>query len=141
MPPMVEPHTIGIAQLPAPPAGAAARGDRVPGRAADPAGIGFEAAIARGSNRGSASCENFGEGEPTHGGEALPPLPVFDPFFHEQPGGGAAPFMAQQIAQEMVADEYVAPEQQAASASGSYRSVPVSSVSYDGPIVPLDILV
>lgn len=75
-------------------------------------------------------------------------LRAFEPapqFFSEASfvGGnaGAAPFLAQQIAQEMAAAEYVTPEQAASVAIGSYRAAPVASVTYDGPQIALDITV
>jgi hypothetical protein len=137
---MIDPYTNVVPQLPAAPAGVAARGERAFTRGYE-SGIAFDATIARGSSRGSARAAFFGEGEATFTGEVLPPASGTDSFFHAPSGGDTAAFLAQQIAQEMVASEYVAPEQAAAAAAGSYQAVPDSRVSYDGPFIALDITV
>lgn len=110
-------------------------------RSGVPSGFAFDPEITRGRHNPFAQTVG-GEGEPitAHAFETAPQLFSDASFL----GGntGAAPFLAQQIAQEMMAGtEYVAPEQAAANAIGSYRAAPISSVTYAGPQIALDITV
>jgi len=104
------------------------------------AGVPFESEIARGARRGPFAPDlGENEGSRAHAAPAAPDFfgSSFDAF---AAGGNPVAFLAQQIAQDMVA-ESVAPEQMAAAAAGCYRAVPESRVTYDGPQVALDITV
>jgi len=106
-----------------------------------PSGVAFDSEIARGRQNPFAQTVG-GEGDPITARAFEPTTQAFSDASFLGGNAGAAPFLAQQIAQEMMADsEYVSPEQAAASAIGSYRAAPVSSITYDGPQVALDITV
>lgn len=106
-----------------------------------PSGVAFETEITRGRQNPFAQAIG-GEGEPITARAFEPAVQAFPGASFLGGNAGAAPFLAQQIAQEVMADtEYVSPEQAAASAIGSYRATPIGSVTYDGPQIALDITV
>ena len=106
-----------------------------------PSGVAFDSEITRGRQNPFAQTVG-GEGEPFAARAFEATAQIFPDASFLGGNTGAAPFLAQQIAQEMMADgEYVSPEQAAATAIGSYRAAPVSSITYDGPQIALDITV
>ncbi|HLF59522.1 MAG TPA: hypothetical protein VI732_07825 [Alphaproteobacteria bacterium] len=141
---MIEPQTSPAAHLSAPPVDIAARGARISARgvARGVSQVRFDPEIARGLPQESARPAFHAEVEAGTDaiGDSAPSLPSHDSFAAPA-GGTTAAFLAQQIAQEMAVAEFVAPEQAAAAATGSYRAVPVSCVTYDGPQIALDITV
>ena len=111
------------------------------GRGGAPSGVAFDSEVTRGRQNPFAQTIG-GEGETIAARGFEPTTQVFSDAAFLGGNAGTAPFLAQQIAQEVMGDtEYVSPEQATASAIGSYRAAPVASITYDGPQIALDITV